>query len=359
VPETKIGQMIAREGERYDYLLTPRFYNYPTINFLAFSQKERVKCLVMPEDFAPFKNDGTRGMVYVLMKEHEGVVNLLRNLYPSGQLTQEKDLESNVIVNYYTIPVDGIRAARGISGSVDGQTNHWPDFPKGLPMGAHHFSINGYLFVDKADRYSFSAKQTDVKWIVAGTLLASGQKIDLAKGFYAFKADWHSVSGDTNPRLSMTLASGPNVLLDVKNLTTLPLNHGLKGTWYRAPDENAAPAMVEWSPVINFPHGGDFNFPYDQMCVRWEGILHAPETGEYLFNAKTEEFGALTIDGKKVFDGVRFPSGQIYLTSGSHTIKFKFRKQLGPILTLNWKTPKSNNSLPIPMEAFGETHPGL
>jgi len=68
VPETRIGQNIAKNGDSYDYLISPRFYDYPSINFLAFDQKRFVKRFVMPEDFAPLKSDGSRGEFYSFMR---------------------------------------------------------------------------------------------------------------------------------------------------------------------------------------------------------------------------------------------------------------------------------------------------
>ncbi len=313
VPETKIGQAIAEKGDAYDYLLCPRFDKYPTVDFLAFKQKERLKRFVMPEDFAPLKNDGKRGNVYVLMREHEGLMAILQELYPGGKASQQRDLAGNVIVNYFTLSTSDVQAARGVEGTMDGVKSHWPDFPNGLATGSHRFVVKGCLFVEKADTYTFSTKRQNVRLTVANNYVSPGQPLELAKGFYAFEASWQSGSAGSDPGIEMANPSGQKKALNATNLTTLPLNRGLKGTWYRSSNENAKVDTVQWNQIINFPHGGDFNFPYDQMFVSWEGILNAPETGLYQFATQTDEYAFLSIDGAKVFDWGKTPKGSVYL----------------------------------------------
>jgi 4-amino-4-deoxy-L-arabinose transferase-like glycosyltransferase len=359
VPETRIGQAIAREGKNFDYLISPRFYNYSSINFLAYDEKNNIKRFSMPEDFAPMKSDGTRGSMFILMHEHEGVLHVLQNLYPNGVVSKEKDLDGNTIVNYFTVPKESILAARGLVGSVDQLASQWPFYPKGLPSGSHRISAHGCVFVDKADRYSFASNQGSLRWHIAGKSILPGTHMDLARGFYAIDVEWTSTGNDANPGLKLVSSASQTIAINDSNTTTLPLNRGLKGTWFRATDLKGIPARTEWNTVINFPHGDDFNAPFDPLSVRWEGTLKAPDTGEYLFSTKTEEFAALTIDGRKVFDWSKAPQGSIHLTAGSHSFKFEYKKQLGPILSLSWKTPSQNTSVVIPMEAFGETHEGF
>lgn len=358
VPETRIGQSIARDGDQYDYFLTRRFYDYPSINFLAFDEKKIVHRLVMPENLAPLTVDGHRGIRFILMREHQGVLETLQKLYPRGTVSQERDLKGETIVRYFTIPQDSVQEARGVSGTVDGRPAHWPDFPKNVG-GAHRFTIHGCLFIDKADHYSFRTGLPGVSWTVAGRPTGGPNALALARGFYAFEARWTGSRDNADPNLTLVDSSGRKVPLNASNTTTLPLSRGLRGYWYNASNETGKLERVEWNPIINFPHGGDFNAPYDPLFVRWEGLINAPQNGDYRFGAWTEEYTRLTLDGREVFSGQRNPSGNIHLTAGPHRLNFVYRKQLGPILSLLWKTPNGSTLQPIPMGAFGETQAGF
>jgi hypothetical protein len=198
-----------------------------------------------------------------------------------------------------------------------------------------------------------------LRWRIANRLISSETYMELARGFYSLEAEWDSSTDDTNPGLSLVSALGQKTSLTCANTTTLALNHGLKGSWYCSTKDSGDLKFTQWNPIINLPHGGDFNFPFDPLFIHWEGILHAPDTGEYFFSTKTDEFASLTIDGKQVFGMSKTPFGQIHLTAGSHHITFLFKKQLGPVLTLFWRIPSKNTSIEVPMDAFGVTHEGF
>jgi 4-amino-4-deoxy-L-arabinose transferase-like glycosyltransferase len=361
VSETRVGQTIAREGDKYDYFLTPRYYDYPSINFLGYDQKKNIKKFLMPDDLSPLKADGTRGVYYVMMKEHEGLLRLLQQLYPHGIVQREKDLEGNTIVSYFIAPKEDVQAARGLSGTVDGQAFHWPDYPNGLPIGgSHRITLKGCLFVDKASRYSFTSRQPNhIRVHIANRSVLPGTQLELARGYYSIEAEWNSTSEGSDPGLRMVSALGQPSSLNASNTTTLPLNHGLKGSWYCSTKDGGDLKFTQWNPIINLPQGGDFNFPYDPLFIHWEGILHAPESGEYVFSTKTEEYCSLTIDGRSVFELSKNSRGSIHLAAGNHTFKFLFKKILGPTLTLFWKIPSQNGTMEVPMDAFGETREGF
>lgn len=62
--------------------------------------------------------------------------------------------------------------------------------------------------------------------------------------------------------------------------------------------------LTRIDPQINFNwvrNAPDKEMTYDHFQIRWEGKLLAPVSGEYLFEAKADEFMTLWIDGKKIF----------------------------------------------------------
>ena len=62
--------------------------------------------------------------------------------------------------------------------------------------------------------------------------------------------------------------------------------------------------LIRIDPQINFNwvrNAPDKALTYDHFQIRWEGKLLAPVSGEYIFEAKADEFMTLWIDGKKIF----------------------------------------------------------
>jgi 4-amino-4-deoxy-L-arabinose transferase-like glycosyltransferase len=356
VPETRIGEKIMAEGENFDYYLMPRFYDYPTIDFLGYSHKDRIKKMVMPEDFAPFKTDPTRGVCYAMLRDHSGVLSLLKKLYPTGTVEEDKDPKGQVMVEYFKIPPTAVAAARGLDGAFPGKIQHFPRFPKDLPDGPYQAIFKGNLFVDNPGTYRFTASANgSVSLLVNGRPVTKTAVFDLARGFYPIQVRLKALSGPPVLAVNMTPVGGEATVLDDSNLTVLDLNHGLKGEWFPQTDPVGKPALVQWSPVLNFPHGDDFNFISNPLCIRWRGTLKVSETGTYGFEGKTDEAARLVIDGKTVWDWTANGNGRVHLKAGRHTIEVGFRKNMGPIFSLYWKPPSATQMTVIPMEAFGDT----
>jgi hypothetical protein len=357
VPETRIGEMIKAEGEKYDYFLTPRFENYPTIQFLGYFQKDKVKKMENPADLAPFKVAAGQAACYVLLKEHGGMVSLLRELYPGGKLEEARDSKGNPIVDFYKVSAEDIQAAKGLTGTLNGKPAHFADFPKDLPAGPYHATLKGSVFIAATGDYRFESQvHGSVRMTIGGHPVAPATRLNLARGFYSIEVEINAHSGPVEANFLLVGKGGQAQILGPANLTSLKLNHGLKGSWYGKPEEKGDPALVQWNPVLNFPHGGDFTYTDYALFIHWTGTLRAPETGSYEFETRTKEYSKVVIDGKTVIDGSDRQLGRLYLTAGPHSIQVYFRKVLGPTFTLLWKTPKGFSPVEIPMGAFGETH---
>lgn len=356
VPETKIGETIMAQGEKDDYYLMPRFYNYPTINFLSYNHQERVKKMVMPAYFAPLATDKGRGIYYAMIKDHSGVMGVLKELYPGGHEEQARNPKGEVMVDYFIVPPEAVTRAKGMDGRINGQEGHFPDFPTGLPDGPFRAVFKGCFYVDAPGQYYFDAKANGSAVLkVAGRLVSKATQMDLAQGFYSLEIDLAVGAGHPDLKLAIQNTNGQNLPLDSSCLVSLPLNRGLKGSWYYGSEPSGLPAMVRWCPTLNYPHGDDFAPIRDPMCIHWTGTLNAPRSGRYDFAAFTDDGTKLVIDGRKVFEGTGYTSGSIQLLAGPHSIDVDFSKKLGPIFSLEWKTPGSINLRDIPMEAFGPT----
>ena len=358
VSETRVGELILKEGENYDYYLMPRYYDYPTVNFLSYFHKDRVKKMEMPGDFAPFKTDDPkRGVCYVMMHEHSGVLKLLKELYPTGILEEPRDLTGAVMVEFFKVPASAVAQAHGLKGDWGKGEQVVTAFPKGLPPGPYHGVYKGNVFVAEAGNYRFATQSNGkVSWSIAGRTILPATRLFLPRGFYSIEVRLNAGEGPVQLNLSLVGEKGSQTI-DSGDLTPLSLDRGMLGHWYSSADPGGPIVLQQWNPLLNFPHGGDFTYTNYAFSVIWEGAIEAPESGDYGFESKTDEPSRLEIDGRQVFDWGANRVGTIHLLKGTHKIKVFYKKVLGPIFSLDWKTPSEPEFTDIPMDAFGETGP--
>ena len=358
VSETKVGEKVAKEGAHNDCYLPGRFYGFSSTSFLGYDYQSKVRQTKWPRDLAPFQTtEAGRGICYVLTKEQEGVLGVLKSLYPLGREEKERDLEGNPIAIYLTISEKEIREAHGLDGVVNGVPGHYADFPLGLPAGPFHGIFKGTLFVDGFGKFQGSSEtKGKISWKIGGHTLLPNKPVELAQGFYTVEIHWDAPAGPPDLKLYLTNELGKNLPLNPSCLTTLPLNRGLKGYWYGAGNGPTHPALIQWTPILNYPVGEDFPYTTSDLSIQWDGVLLAPDTGDYAFRVITDEFGKVVVDGKPLFELGKNQTGLIHLLKGRHTFQVQFRKNLGPSFTLVWKKPKSEVFEPIPLEDFGETH---
>jgi hypothetical protein len=358
VPETRVGEMVLKDGENEDYYIDPRFYDFPTVNFLTYPHKDRVKKFEMPGDFAPFKTDDPkRGLCYVIMHEHTGVLRILKGLYPTGTLEESHDLNGSVMVEFFKVPPEAAAQAHGLKGNWGKGDQVLSAFPQGLPSGPFHGVFKGDLFVKMDGDYHFTAQSNGkVTWSIAGHPILPSTHLFLPRGFYSIEV--HLAAPEGPVQLNLALA-GPKITVPLgnDNLTPLNLHRGVLGHWFSSQEPGGPIVFEQWSPVLNFPHGGDFNYTNWAFSIIWEGTLNTPEVGDYSFEGKTDEPSRLEIDGKQVYDWGANRVGTIHLLKGKHKMKLLYRKVLGPIFNLYWKTPSDAEFTDIPLEAYGETGP--
>jgi hypothetical protein len=358
VPATKTGEAIGRDGGQYDFYLFRNSQNDPTVNFLGYPHKDRMKIMAALKDFAPFDSEPGRGICYVLNKEYEGLVEMFRSFYPAAQIEEIKNPVGQPVVIFVKIPPTQVEAVRGLDGIVEGTPKHFPDFPNDLPPGPHHVIFKGRVFLDGFGKIRFLTQtKGKVSLKLAGYPITPNTQMDFARGFYSLEVEWTSPAGPADLKLSYALENRSPVPLSWKNLTTLPLNRGLKGYFYANSADNGNPSVMQWDPVLNFTGGEDFPYTFAQLFVRWEGVLLVPQAGDYQFMGKTNEYGKLMLDGTELFDFGPNKTGAAHLTAGPHLIQVYFRKVLGPTFSLLWKTPGMNEFTVIPIGAFGETKP--
>jgi len=127
----------------------------------------------------------------------------------------------------------------------------------------------------------------------------------------------------------------------------LPGGGGLKGTYYRALDENRGIAVERVDPTIQFdwrdqqPVKG---MNRDRFQINWEGHLVPPVTGNYRFSVVVDDKATLKIDGRtviRVASTGRKESGQIKLEAGTPVpISVEYQEEYSfASIKLYWQVP--------------------
>ena len=104
------GRAIARFGNGYEYYMASHFYGRYDVLFLAYSQKDHLHPLDLPQDLAPPPPPTSRGLFFILDEGKGGVLEILRDLYPEGRMETYTDLEGAPRVHFYRVPPAAIAA---------------------------------------------------------------------------------------------------------------------------------------------------------------------------------------------------------------------------------------------------------
>jgi hypothetical protein len=84
VDDTSVGESIARDGDRYEYYLSPTFYQRFQVLFLGHAQVPHMHPLDLPGDFGYLKPPPGRGLCFVVQEGRTGVLSVLQKRWPGG-----------------------------------------------------------------------------------------------------------------------------------------------------------------------------------------------------------------------------------------------------------------------------------
>ena len=150
----------------------------------------------------------------------------------------------------------------------------------------------------------------------------------------------------------------PAATIPATALSTADGKPGLAGRYFKGRDfESPAGRVVDtvidktWPepPLQPLPPGLS---GLDDFSARWEGVLEAPEDGEYELGVKADDGVRLFVDGKTIVDdwasgGSRYGSGRVRLRKGQRVpIRIDYyQADGGRDLRLAWRTPTELRAL--------------
>ncbi len=357
IAETSAGRMVANHGGAYDYFVTPRYYNFYSLDFLAYPWLDQVKPLLLPDELIS-RNPGTsRGLYYALEQGRTGVLNMLKTLYPGGKDEYLVDPTGNTVEYFFRVPPEELAKAKGLTAHFDREVGGSKEmqvtqFPAGLPQGPYRANLSGNLYVPQTGDYRF-----DFQGHGKAVFRLKNQRAT-AKGFYHLDKGEHAIEVELavpegiTPAITLqaTTENGMAVVLDAGSFDSLPPPKGLLGSYFNSPQDEK-PFFTEWDPILNFTNGNDFSVQPPPRFVRWAGSLEVEEAGTYRFLPLPNVSAQLKLDGRELPD----TEPQVFLRKGTHSIEVDFgQRGRWDNFSFLWVKPDGKVEV-VPNSVFGET----
>jgi hypothetical protein len=335
--ETAIGKTIRDYGKDYDCFVSSWNAGRPTVQYLSYFQRDRIKPIHWPGDLGPFSTISGRGRLFILDETEEGQWELLKSLYPGGDEGFYQDIEGHVVNYSYRIPPALVDGARNLRSADSGRKKR------------------GSFFADRPGLYHFRWGREKVRLTMGTQPVLNGNGIQLAKGFHPIQIEWTDRLGSLQVLPEVSSPSGGWESMGPACLVSLEVPKGLLGQYFYSPNGIEKPFLEEWDPVIDF-HALDFPATASSLYIHWKGRFRAPSAGLYEWKAFTypSERAQIQVDGKDLTPPMESPEGSASLAEGWHPFELKYQNHpnLFSALVLLWKKPGDTRYQVMPNEVF-------
>jgi len=362
VEETMIAKRIAEYGDSYDYYVSPRYFDYYTINFLDYFHPNLINNMTLPDGIISHNDPGTsRGIYFALEKGRVGVFSMIKSLYPTGVEESLIDTEGNKALFFYRVSADDLAKVSGLKAVFDRfiggvKEKQVLDFATGLPEGPYRATLTGNLYVAKQGNYHWKL-DTNIRaafW-VKGKSISSFVGSYLEAGFHPVKLQLDVPAGKI-PVFTMIqqVDKEKPITLKGKDFDSLLSPKGLKGSYYHSGDFTGTPFLVQWDPILNYVNGNDFSAG-QPFSAHWSGTFSADQSGNYQIFAQSSGYAGLKVDGKNWFSLHQNKNGNGFLRAGIHSIDVYYwnNGEMFPYFSLFWTKPDGTESV-VPNSVFGE-----
>ncbi len=356
--QTMVGRIIQKNGDAYNYYVSPDYYNYYTIDFLGYFYQKQTFPLLMPNSLISHSADTSRGLYFAMEEGKTGFIPMLQYFYPGGHDEYMVDPAGNTVEYFYKVPAEEVAKVRGLTAHFDREVGGKTDqqiaqFPSGLPAGPYHVTLTGHLYVDVPGNYQWVIKADFPVVLKVGKTRSSSRFESLIKGYYPVKVKMDVPEGvKPNLQIQQVSEKGVPTLLDAGAFDSLPPFRGLKGDYLRGPNWSETPYLSEYDPILNYTNGNDFTVP--ASAVHWIGKFNVAESGHYQFFIQTDSQKELKIDNKTP-EMANGQNQEIYLMAGKHSIDI-YGWRTGSNLSnfnLYWVKPDGKREV-MPTSVFGE-----
>ena len=349
-PPTAIARYLADQGSsQMIYLLGAPQMSIRSSQVELLAPTAQGIDVLQLSDYLPLRQKTDAEAVYLMMPDHTRGLPVLQSYYPNG--IYETFLEGPARLQFATFRVTAemVAARQGLWARYFGEEvspvverreaaiafQGPTDWPEGLPE-KFRAEWQGSLYAPHYGQYRLGLGGAG-----EGQLWLDGEKlVEKANDQVQADADrmlakgWHDVSlsylgGSSELRLMWALPGGGGLEVVPQDMLGTGPALGLLGSYYSNPDLSGQPVARQVDPALFFyispfrPYT-DWNVPFS---VHWEGTLHAPTSGAYLFGLQAfEGLAWLKIDGQVVIEdhGSSTPQirqGGLEMEQGEHSIE--------------------------------------
>jgi hypothetical protein len=356
------------------FIVPPDVLAHPSVQLLAGSALAagQLQALELGRTL-PYTGAPGGDVVYLLPVLDTDLIDLLRQLYPSGEAATELDAEgTRALFNRFTVRAADLAAAQTLqmtitptdraANQVAGPTADPAGLGEPVAVAAMDFAWSaapphplpflaewyGSLVVPQAGAYRLAVDSTgpestftlllnDVLLLDSSLGLREQQQV-LPRGIHRLHMIYRSGNEPGDLRVSLQPPDDVEQVLGAPLVHSPPLSdQGLYGDYFANERFEGAPAATHKDPVLGLDPG--LPRPYS---VRWYGLLGAPRAGEYLLGADAGGAVQLVVDGQTVADNratlpgaagrdaaedaeaTTYTEGLIYLTAGWHPFEVRF-----------------------------------
>ena len=367
--ETLIGRDMTRQQARGYTLFTSRQFKHSLAIDLAASGPDYA-VLSAPLN-APLDAGrvGHGAAIYVEPRE-EAVYRLLRLYYADGEFREVRPPSGGEPMFYVAeISRDQLRSRQGLDAvyvpdggaSVSG-VQRSTEAAWALEVGADappfDFAWTGALHVTEPGEYGLALESAETAEVLLnGVQVLSGERVETsirpAAGLHALEVKGRVEEPGGTLRLLWKPPDADWQVVPTARLFRGDVRpYGLAGRFYALEGESETYSASRVTPFMQ-------PFWYDPVLAEpyraiWEGVLDAPDDGEYGFTLSAEGELSLSVDGHLV---ARTPSDEdtphsavVPLTGGPHRILVEYVSQYPPSrFAIHW-TPPGGEYEPLPIE---------
>ncbi len=343
----KIGQAIAREGDAYDYYLSPAFFGRFVVLFLGHSQQSHMHSLDLPGSFRFLSPSSGRGLFFILQEGRTGVLKVLQELYPEGVTEKLLDPWDQPYLYFFHVPPRACGLNRGLRGVPYGS---YVDFPRNLPKKPFKIHLTGSYWVEQQGTYRYRIKDPAKVGPLDECPWSSTRLQYLARGFHPLDFTLSSQSGES-VLIEESFEEQSYHPLDSSRFIPHRFSHGWMGTYRLSSAPDSTPLLVESEPILNFSHRDDFPLKNTvNLLAEWRGILHPGKAGFYHFlMLNTDHINAeMDINGKKT--AVSNQEAGLLFGKKDYSVIIRLQQEGGfeNAFHLLWKQPGQSNYEVLP-----------
>ena len=365
---TELARYIHYIGPEYrTYLLgAPHLYfGFSAIRFIARGS-EGVDVYNVADE-VPIRSEAEKGAAFILLPSHLDALSFIRHYYPNGVLEEHRHLYGHLMFASYKVSREEIRERQGLVGRYY-QGENWQGKPQvirsasmveaGLPgsssgssLLSYPFSVvwEGTIFLPRYGRYALGlGSSTQARFFLDGQLLIEGSagyvegEAMLPAGPHAIEVWFVQRTADDRVALYWTPPDGRREIVPRYVLFGDSEIHGLLGSYYVSEGEASTPFLKRLDPIIAFRKLAG---PGSGLNVEWQGCIHVPQSGRYIFETYSWDSSRVYLDGELAVDNdhrgrdVR-ASGSVDLDQGYHDLRVQAESLSGwRLLELRWASP--------------------